>query len=75
MKTWKKISPLVKEGKSAFLPEITTLYLRKNMKVIEIPVSYRARLGVSKISGSRLKAARLAMRMIKIIIINRFRKV
>jgi glycosyltransferase involved in cell wall biosynthesis len=75
MKTWKKISPLVKEGKSAFLPEITTIYLRKNMKVIEIPVSYRARLGVSKISGSRLKAARLAMRMIKIIIINRFRKV
>ena len=75
VKTWKEVSPLVNEGKSAFLPEITTLYLRKDKKVLEIPVSYNPRLGTSKISGSRRKAAILAIRMIRIIIKNRFRSI
>ncbi len=75
IETWKEISPLVKEGKSAFLPEITTLYLRKAKKVIEIPVSYNPRLGTSKISGNRFKAAALAMRMIRIIVQNKFRSI
>jgi glycosyltransferase involved in cell wall biosynthesis len=72
-KTWQEISPFVTEGKSAFLPEITTLYLRKHKKIIEIPVSYNARVGTSKISGSRINAAKLAVRMILIIIRNRFK--
>ncbi len=75
METWREISPLVKEGKSAFLPEITTLYLRKKKKIIEIPVSYKARDGESKISGSRKKATLLALRMIRIILRNRFKSV
>jgi glycosyltransferase involved in cell wall biosynthesis len=73
-KTWNEISPLVTEGKSAFLPEITTLYLRKEKLIIEIPVSYNARVGISKISGSRVNASKLAMRMIFIILKNRFKK-
>jgi hypothetical protein len=73
MDTWHEISPFVEEGKSAFLPEITTLYLRKKKKIIEIPVSYKERDGESKISGSRKKATLLAIRMIRIIIKNRFR--
>ena len=73
-KTWNEISPLVTEGKSAFLPEITTLYLRKEKWIIEIPVSYNARVGTSKISGSRVNASKLAMRMIFIILKNRFKK-
>jgi glycosyltransferase involved in cell wall biosynthesis len=73
-KTWNEISPLVTEGKSAFLPEITTLYLRKEKWIIEIPVSYNARVGISKISGSRVNASKLAMRMIFIILKNRFKK-
>ena len=72
-KTWNEISPLVTEGKSAFLPEITTLYLRKEKLIIEIPVSYNARVGISKISGSRVNASKLAMRMIFIILKNRFK--
>ena len=72
-KTWNEISPLVTEGKSAFLPEITTLYLRKEKWIIEIPVSYNARVGTSKISGSRVNASKLAMRMIFIILKNRFK--
>jgi glycosyltransferase involved in cell wall biosynthesis len=75
METWKQISPLIIEGKSAFLPEITTLYLRKKKNVIEIPVSYNSRIGTSKISGNRFKAAVLAIRMIRIIIRNRFRSI
>jgi glycosyltransferase involved in cell wall biosynthesis len=73
-KTWNEISPLVTEGKSAFLPEITTLYLRKEKLIIEIPVSYNARVGISKISGSRVNASKLAIRMIFIILKNRFKK-
>ncbi len=73
-KTWHEISPLVTEGKSAFLPEITTLYLRKQKWIIEIPVSYNSRVGKSKISGSRVNAFRLALRMIFIILKNRFKK-
>lgn len=73
-KTWQEISPLVTEGKSAFLPEITTLYLRKHKRIIEIPISYNARVGTSKISGNRVKASKLAVRMILIIFKNRFKK-
>lgn len=59
------------EGKSAFLPDITTLFIRHRFKVIEVPVRYRRRIGESKITGSRIKAFFLAIRMMKIITKNR----
>src|SRR5580765_6096647 len=39
-------------GGSHFLPEMVILALRHRLKVIEIPVNYRGRVGESKITGS-----------------------
>jgi glycosyltransferase involved in cell wall biosynthesis len=68
------ILPLVSEGKSAFLPDMTTIAIRKGLRIIEVPVRYRRRLGTSKITGSRIKAALLALRMSAIISRNRFKR-
>ena len=45
-------------GGSHFLPEMVILALRKRLKVIEIPVNYRGRVGESKITGSFTGALR-----------------
>ena len=39
-------------GGSHFLPEMVILALKNRLKVIEIPVNYRGRVGESKITGS-----------------------
>lgn len=70
-----RILPFLSEGKAAFLPDMITIALRKKMKIIEIPVKYRGRLGVSKITGNRLRAVLLAIRMLRIITWNRFRRI
>jgi glycosyltransferase involved in cell wall biosynthesis len=69
-----RIMPDLSEGKSAFLPEMTTLALRRGLKIIEVPIRYRRRLGTSKITGNRFKAVLLALRMSAIISRNRFRR-
>jgi dolichol-phosphate mannosyltransferase len=71
--SYEKIAPLIREGRSAFLPETVTLMLRHHMKILEVPIVYRARLGDSKITGNRFRAASLAIRMAIIITRNRFR--
>jgi glycosyltransferase involved in cell wall biosynthesis len=70
-----RILPHLSEGKSAFLPDMTTIAFRRGLKVIEVPIRYRRRLGTSKITGSRIKAASLAFRMCMIISRNRFKRV
>lgn len=72
--TLEKIQPYFSEGQSAFLPDMVTIALRKKLKIIEIPIRYRGRLGVSKITGNRFKAVILAFRMAWIITKNRFKK-
>ena len=47
--------------------------LRKRLKVIEIPVNYRGRVGESKITGSFKGALRTGLRMIGLIVRYRFR--
>jgi glycosyltransferase involved in cell wall biosynthesis len=67
------IQPHFSEGKSAFLPDMTTLAIRKGLRILEVPVRYRRRVGISKITGNRFRAALLALRMSLIITRNRFR--
>jgi glycosyltransferase involved in cell wall biosynthesis len=55
-------------GGSHFLPEMVILALRKRLKVIEIPVNYRGRVGESKITGTFSGAARTGFRMILLIL-------
>ena len=51
-------------GASHFLPEMVILALKKNVKVIEVPVNYRGRIGESKITGTLKGTLRTGLRMI-----------
>jgi glycosyltransferase involved in cell wall biosynthesis len=59
-------------GGSHFLPEMVILALKKRLKVIEVPVNYRGRVGESKITGNLKGTLETGLRMIGIIIKYRF---
>ena len=59
-------------GGSHFLPEMVILGLKRRLKIIEVPVNYRGRVGESKITGSLSGTLRTGFRMIGIILKNRF---
>ncbi len=59
-------------GDGKFSPEMMIWLIRKEKKVIEIPVMYKPRVGVSGYTGSIWKAAKLGARMIPMIIKYRF---
>jgi glycosyltransferase involved in cell wall biosynthesis len=51
-------------GGSHFLPEMIILGLKRQLKIIEIPVNYRGRVGESKITGSLSGTLRTGFNMI-----------
>lgn len=56
-----------------FSPEMMVEILRANMKVIEIPVTYRPRIGgVSKHSSSKLNILKTGFKMMKLVLRKRF---
>jgi glycosyltransferase involved in cell wall biosynthesis len=55
-------------GGSHFLPEMVCLALQAGLRVVEVPVNYRGRIGESKITGSPLTAVRVGLRMIGLIL-------
>jgi glycosyltransferase involved in cell wall biosynthesis len=55
-------------GGSHFLPEMVVLALLCRLRIIEIPVNYRGRVGNSKITGSRKTALKVGARMISLIL-------
>lgn len=59
-----KMSPHFTVGGSHFLPEMVVLALKKQLRVIEIPVNYRSRIGDSKITGSKWRAFWVGINMI-----------
>ena len=59
-------------GGSHFLPEMVILALKRRLKVIEVPVNYRGRVGESKITGNLKGTLITGFRMIGIIIKYRF---
>lgn len=61
-------------GSSHFLPEMVILALKHNLKIIEIPVNYRGRIGESKITGNWNGTFRTGFKMIWLILRNRFRQ-
>jgi glycosyltransferase involved in cell wall biosynthesis len=58
-------------GGSHFLPEMVILGLKRRLKIIEIPVNYRRRVGESKITGSLRGTLRTGFRMIALILRHR----
>jgi len=55
-------------GGSHFLPEMVCLALLAGLRVIEVPVNYRGRVGESKITGSLGTGVRVGLRMIGLIL-------
>jgi glycosyltransferase involved in cell wall biosynthesis len=53
---------------SHFLPEMVILALQNGLRVIEIPVNYRGRIGESKITGNLKGAIRTGVNMIRLIL-------
>lgn len=60
-------------GGSAFSPQLMLVAIRSGLRCVEIPVHYRTRVGVSKITGDFRKAFILGLKMIRLIIAARFR--
>ena len=58
-------------GGSHFLPEMVIVGLQQKLRIIEVPVNYRGRVGESKITGTIRGTLRTGFRMIGIIL--RFR--
>jgi hypothetical protein len=54
-------------GGSHFLPEMVILCLLGKVRVVEVPVNYRGRLGTSKITGSTRTAWWVGWNMIRLI--------
>jgi glycosyltransferase involved in cell wall biosynthesis len=60
-------------GSSHFLPEMVVLALLDGLRIIEVPVNYRGRLGESKITGSFKTTLRVGFNMISLILSYRLR--
>lgn len=60
-------------GGSHFLPEMVILGLLAGMRIVEMPINYRGRLGTSKITGTFKTAWRVGWRMIRLILRYRIR--
>ncbi len=61
-------------GGSHFLPEMVILALRRGLRVIEVPVNYRGRIGESKITGTLKGTLRTGVAMIALILRYRVRR-
>jgi glycosyltransferase involved in cell wall biosynthesis len=55
-------------GGSHFLPEMVIVGLKRGLRIIEVPVNYRGRVGESKITGTLTGTLRTGCRMIALII-------
>jgi glycosyltransferase involved in cell wall biosynthesis len=67
-----RIQEELEVGGSHFLPEMVIVGLKRRLKIIEIPVNYRGRVGESKITGSLRGTLRTGFRMVALIIRHRF---
>ena len=59
-------------GGSHFLPEMVILGLKRGLRIIEVPVNYRDRIGESKITGTFKGALRTGVNMIVLALKCRF---
>lgn len=59
-------------GGSHFLPEMVIAGLKRKLKIVEVPVNYRGRIGESKITGNLRGTLRTGFRMIALIVGHRF---
>jgi glycosyltransferase involved in cell wall biosynthesis len=63
-----RLLPCLTVGGSHFLPEMVCLALLQGLRLVEVPVNYRDRVGQSKITGSMSTALRVGARMVGVIL-------
>jgi hypothetical protein len=63
-----RLLPRFTVGGSHFLPEMVCLALLHRLRLIEVPVNYRGRVGTSKITGSMPTAVRVGAHMLGVIL-------
>jgi glycosyltransferase involved in cell wall biosynthesis len=63
-----KIQPFFTVDGSFFGPEMMVLSMLHGLRVIQVPVNYTKRVGTSAVTGNTLVAARLGLRMIRLIL-------
>ena len=65
--TLREIEPHFTVGGSHFGPEMMLITVIKRLKIVQIPVNYRPRVGESAVTGDLVKAFSLGLRMIGMI--------
>ena len=55
-------------GGSHFLPEMVILGLRRGLRIVEVPINYRGRVGESKITGNLRGTLRTGFNMIALVL-------
>ena len=63
-----KILPFLSVGWSHFLAQLVILTALSGKTILEIPISYKKRVGVSKITGSIKRAILVGIRMVSLVI-------
>ena len=63
-----RLLPRFTVGGSHFLPEMVCLALLHGLRLVEVPVNYRNRVGESKITGSMTNALRVGAHMVSLIL-------
>jgi len=63
-----RVLPRLTVGGSHFLPEMVCIALLQRLRLVEVPVNYRVRVGESKITGSMRTTVRVAARMLTLIV-------
>ena len=65
---YERMAPYFTVGGSAFGPQILLLTILNKIPFVEIPVNYRRRVGESSVTGDKVRAALLGVRMIAMIL-------
>jgi glycosyltransferase involved in cell wall biosynthesis len=68
----KKVLPKLRVGGSFFLSELIVVSLLSDLRILEVPVHYRERVGESKITGSLRKSILVGLQMFLIVMKHRF---
>lgn len=69
------LEPLFTVDGSFFGPEMMVLSILMRMKIVQIPVNYTKRIGSSSVTGNKMVAFFLGLRMIRLILSYRWRSI
>ncbi len=72
--TYHQLEPGFRIAGSSFGFEMLLLAIRQRVSVVQLPVRYYPRVGESSVTGSRVKAVRLGLEMIVLMMRMRFRR-